>query len=366
MSLPAAADAADAVSAPRMLSRARLNQLVDAVVAAIMTSTRVAQAKKFSLRGDGHPDVLCVLSLDNGQGYALLDKLNTTAIERVALMPMVSDRLVASGDLELDRACEHRTISYIDVHPCVSASTNVDVSKPDQVRATARANESIDGTAASSSSSSSSSGISTVTDSSATTVVPVRLQQIADAVYRAVMAIPKFQDKLTRFNLTVSHNGINGVNCVDIVTGDGCRYVVPDPEIRDHAECKTVNEIVTARLIADGFKLDHSSRSSSWTIVCPTDANGSFAIIEPKPMQSIEIVEPKPPHKKAITDHASFFRALCLTANQIRLVQLYLPIGAHTDDLFWLSCFRDDVLIRCDLSDVQIVAWQKLIDERGA
>jgi len=327
-----------------MLSKARLTKLVDAVVATIMSSTSVAQAKKFSLRGDGHPDVLCVLSLDNGHGYALLDKLNTTSIERVVLIPMVSDRLVAAGDVELDRSCEYSTLEYIDVHPCVP-SANVDISKSDQIQETVRANESIGGAA------SASSPAGTGTDSSATAVVDVHTQQIADAVYRTIMTIPKFQDKSTRFHLTEATNGVEGVV---ILTENWGRDFMSAPEIRDHAECKAVNEIVTSRLVADGFQLDRSLRISVWAShLGPT-----------MQMQPIEIVEPKP--KPAITDHASFFRAMCLNAVQQQLVQSELPVGAPTDDLQWLSCFSGDVLRRCTLSDVQITMWAKLIAEMCA
>ena len=64
--------------------------------------------------------------------------------------------------------------------------------------------------------------------------------------------------------------------------------------------------------------------------------------------------------------HASFFRRVCLTPDQLRAVQAELPVGAPTDDLFLLSCFSADVLRECGLTRVQIAAWEKLIAEQTA
>jgi len=135
-----------------------------------------------------------------------------------------------------------------------------------------------------------------------------------------------------------------------IFTEDERRYVMDGIAFRDDAERKTVKEIVTSRLIANGFQLDDS-----------ISGRGPFIRLSVCPFEPTEIVAPKPNAKPVINDHASFFRALCLTDAQIRRVKQDMPVDAPTDDLFWLSCFDVDMLYENDLSRTQANAWVKLL-----
>lgn len=63
-----------------------------------------------------------------------------------------------------------------------------------------------------------------------------------------------------------------------------------------------------------------------------------------------------------IKDHASFFRAICLTSEQLTLVRAELPDGVPTDQLFILSGFNSVVLTEYGLKRVQISAWTTLIE----
>jgi len=319
---------------PVNVPKARLDELVDAILLTMATGTTLVHGKTFNLHSSNRTALLCIFYLPNRRTYHLVDKMNTTAEERRALIPLLTSRLVAGG-FEFDPTIEVGMPERIDVNlHDDSPSIREFVAKMDLVRPKVTGRETAAGGSGSSSSSSSYATVIAIND------VHVRLQQFADTVVRTVMAIPKFQAKSTRFNLTEAHNGVDGV---EIVTADGGRYFVGSTAIRDRAECKTVIEIATSRLMADGFKLDRSLSSSISSTVSTTQL-----LVETKTT---------PP----ITDHASFFRALCLTDHQIECVRYDMPIGAHTDDLFWLSCFDTDMLRENHLSPLQRAAWHKLI-----
>jgi len=186
-----------------------------------------------------------------------------------------------------------------------------------------------------------------------------RTMQIVDAAYRTILRHTNLhvtnQFEIRKVDRSIAHSSvlfqiyIIGIGSASL--GSGTYELVDRIGATNLSECGGVPSLLHSRLLSDGF-VHREVMGAAF----------SFIQIQLEPLGPEVTLANKSDAEK----HASFFRRVCLTPEQLRAVQAELPAGAPTDDLFLLSCFSGDVLRDCGLTRVQIAAWEKLITERPA